>query len=58
MTKEEVQKKLSESGVRQWQLAEALGVSEYTLCKKLRHPLKEEFEAEVLKAIEELKEMV
>ena len=55
MTKADVQKLLKDSGLRQWQLAEALGISEYTLCKRLRHPLTEEFEADVRRTIETLK---
>ena len=57
MEKTDVQQLLSDNELRQWQLAEALGISEYTLCKRLRRPLAEDFEAEVVKAIETLKEM-
>lgn len=56
MTKSDVQTILKDCGLRQWQLAEALGISEYTLCKRLRRPLTEEFKAEVCKAIETLRE--
>ena len=55
MEKNEVQKLLNDNGLRQWQLADALGISEYTLCKRLRRPLSEDFEAEVRRAIDELK---
>jgi len=56
MEKYNVQKLLHDNGLRQWQLADALGISEYTLCKRLRRPLSEDFEAEVRRAIEALKE--
>ena len=56
MVKTDVQSLLNENGLRQWQLADALGISEYTLCKRLRHPLSKDFETEVRDAIDELKE--
>ena len=56
MEKQEVKKLLQDNGFKQWQLADALGISEYTLCKRLRRPLSEDFEAKVRKAIEDMKE--
>ena len=56
MEKADVRKLLNDTGLRQWQLADALGISEYTLCKRLRRPLSKDFEAEVRRAIDELKE--
>lgn len=57
MNKAELRTILNENRLKQWELAEALGISEYTLCKRLRRPLTEDFEAEVIRAIETLKEM-
>ena len=57
MIKSDVHQLLNENGLKQWQLADALGISETTLCRRLRHPLTEDFETEVVNAIETLKEM-
>lgn len=56
MNKADVRAILNENGLRQWELAEAIGISEYTLCKRLRRDLSADFEEEVLQAIEQLKE--
>jgi hypothetical protein len=41
-------------GVRQWQVAQELGVAEETLCRWLRHELSDERRALILAAIEKL----
>lgn len=41
-------------GVYQYELAEALGISEYTLTRKLRKELDEEEEAKILKEIDNI----
>lgn len=56
MVKKDVHQLLNDGGLKQWQLADALGINETTLCRRLRRPLTKEFEAEVVKAIETLKE--
>lgn len=43
MEKKDVKKLLDANGMRQWELADRLGISEYTLCKRLRHPITDEF---------------
>lgn len=44
---------LNRCGIRQWQLADLLGISEQTLCKTLRHELPESKQAEMTRLIEE-----
>lgn len=50
-TNAEVRQALRDKGLRQWQLAERLGVSENTLCRQLRKELPAEQKARILKAI-------
>lgn len=45
---------IKEAGLRQWQIAEACGVSEWTFVRWLRHELSEEHRKAIFKAIEEL----
>lgn len=55
MENQEIRKVLKGNGVRQWELAEILGVSEWTLCRKLRRELNDAQKAEIFAAIEKLK---
>lgn len=41
-----------DSGVSHWQIADALGVSEGWLCRRLRHELPESEQARILEIIE------
>lgn len=43
---------MRQRNVKQWEVAEALGISEYTLCKKLRHELPDDLRDKVLEVIE------
>lgn len=43
-------------GVRQWQVADALGIGEQTYYRMLRHPLPQKKSDEIMKIIERLKE--
>lgn len=52
---EVVKKLIGENGLRQWKLADAIGVSEATLCVWLRKPLTEERYNLLLNGIEKLK---
>ena len=52
----EVLRKYREAaGVRQWELAEHLGMTEFTFCRKLRHELPEDEKARIMAAIDEIK---
>ena len=47
---------IRESGVRQWELAEAVGIREETLSRKLRYELEPEEKEKLLRAVEQLKQ--
>ena len=44
---------LFETGMKQWELAELLGCSEYTLCRKLRHEMDDAKQREIAEKIRE-----
>lgn len=48
----EIRKALVKSGMRQWELADALGISESTLVRHLRKELSQEEQATIFDAIE------
>lgn len=45
---------IKQSGIRQYEIAEHLGMHEVYLCQKLRKPIDAEFETKILIAIREL----
>lgn len=47
-----LKKKMRKHRVRQWQIAEYLGIHETELSRRFRHPLSEDFAKEVEDAIE------
>lgn len=49
-----IRKQLSESGVKQWELAKKLTISEFTLSRKLREELDEVTRKEYLNSIDEI----
>ena len=55
MTNEELKQKIKESNLYQWQVANAVGVSEMTLIRWLRSPITTEHAERVNVAIETLK---
>ncbi|WP_028511274.1 hypothetical protein [Ruminococcus sp. NK3A76] len=54
MANQIIREELKAKGVRQWQLAAALGISEQTMVRRLRFELDEETQLEMLTKIEEL----
>ena len=50
----EIKQKIKQSRLYQYEIAAALQVSEYTLCKWLRHPLSEDREKAIEAAIQSL----
>ena len=46
-----IRKELKECNVKQWQLAELLGIGEYTLCRKLRRELPVEEQERIIAII-------
>ena len=51
---EAVQSAIKESNLFQWQIAEHIGISEFTFCRWLRNELTDERKELVMKAIAEL----
>lgn len=54
MTGQEVRKLLRQKRIYQWEVAAAMNVSEYALCRWLRGPLDSKKEQAILEAIEKL----
>ena len=50
----ELREKSKECGVKHWQIAEEIGVSEQTIMRWLRVPLRKDRESIILAAIEKL----
>ncbi|KAB3534411.1 hypothetical protein F8154_08885 [Alkaliphilus pronyensis] len=51
MNNNEIRKALSDANMKQWQLAELLGITEWTLSRKLRKELPEDKKEEILDLI-------
>ena len=51
----DIRQALKENNIKHWQLAEALNIAEFTLCRKLRHELSEEQKENIFAVIEQLK---
>ncbi len=51
----EIRKQIADAGLKHWEVADAVGVNEATLCVWLRKPLTEERLERVNTAIEKLK---
>ena len=47
-----IRRALFDAGMRQWQLAELLGITEFTLSRKLRHELPEEEQIRIVNLIQ------
>lgn len=56
MNNEKIKDKIRKSSVKQWQVADSLGIAETTLCKYLRKPVSEELESQIMEAIKRLEE--
>lgn len=56
MRNKEIRAALRLSDVRQWQVAEELGVSDVTVCRWLRQELPDDKKALMLKAIKDIQE--
>jgi len=54
MMNSELKEKFRVAGVKQWEIAAELGVSEQTLIRWLRFPLSEDRKQKILDAIEKL----
>lgn len=49
-----VREALMQHSVKQWELADALGVSHYTLCVRLRHELPTETQMTMVEKVHEI----
>lgn len=50
----DIRNKLKEYGIPQWMLADHLGISEFTLIRRLRYELPEETKNDLFEKIEEI----
>lgn len=50
----EIRKVANDKGVRQWQIAEVLGIDETSLSRKMRHELSDEYKEKYLNAIDQV----
>ncbi len=55
MANTDIRRQIAEAGLKQWEVADAIGVNEATLCVWLRKPLANERLERVRAAIEKLK---
>lgn len=54
MVNQEIRQRLAHAQVKQWQLAEAMSLSEFTLSRRLRHELPQEEQARILDIIDRM----
>ena len=54
---QEIRRALAVNGIRQWELARAMGVSEFTLCKRLRTEVNKDTHDRIMQNIEFLAEL-
>lgn len=53
---ETMKRRIRESGLKQWEVAECIGMNEFVLSRKFRHPLSDELVEKIEKAITVLTE--
>ena len=51
----DVKNAIEKANLYQWQIADELNISEFTLCRKFRHELSDKEKEKILFAIEKLK---
>ena len=54
MSNYEIRAEMLKYNIKQWQLAEQLGITEFSLCRKLRHELSKEDKEKALNGIKEI----
>ena len=57
MANQDIREEARKAGVKLWQIADALGISEPTITRLMRKELTAEKKAEILKIIAQLKEV-
>ena len=55
MANEKIKEALKNKGLRQWQLAEMLGISEQTICRRMRKELSQDEQEKMISIIEDHK---
>ena len=50
----DIRRLMRTNDIKQWKIAEAVGLAEGTFCRKMRRPLDEPLRAKVMEAITEL----
>lgn len=53
----DVKQAIEKANLYQWQIADELNISEFTLCRRFRHELSEEEKEKIFIAIEKLKKI-
>ncbi len=56
MKNQDIRKAIGGAGLKQWQVADALGIDDSNFSKMLRKELPDNIKGKILKAIEKLKE--
>lgn len=54
----DVKSYIGSSGVRCWQVADALNIADRTLCRRLRYPVSEESFQRIKEAVNEIKKKI
>lgn len=54
MKNKDIRNAIAESGVKMWQVAEALGIADTTFCRRLRHELPAEEKERIFAVIRSL----
>lgn len=55
MRNERIKEAMKRQGLKQWEVAELIGISEFTMCRKMRHELPAEEQDQIVRLIEERK---
>lgn len=58
MNNQEIRNAVKVAGIKMWQLADEVGIADTTLCRRLRHELREDEKKQLLAAIHRLSEEV
>lgn len=54
MQNEAIRKSISDSGLKYWEVADAIGIADTTFARWLRHELPDDKQKQILSAIEQL----
>ncbi len=54
----DIRKAIQKSRLKQWEISDKLGISEYTFCRKLRKELEQEEKQKILQTIAQLTQKI